>query len=170
MREPHKNALAPYVPNLETALESARCVHRDPPEIPGGAPLRCANYAEEGSLFCYQHQDSSVDNRKVLQRAQNKMMSMLDTATSVFEGLMEDPDPNVRFKAAEAVMNYSGLSKGETITVEVKHTESTADSIMEKLNKMVENAAESKAVQEEFFSRNGAPEEEFIEAEVIEEQ
>lgn len=145
-----------YIPNMVTDYGAARCVHRDPPKIVGGAPLRCENYAEEGSLYCAHHQDKALDRNGVLNRAQNRMVSLADKAVDAFERLVDDPDPNVQFKAAEAILNYAGLTKGATIQVEVKHEANTADTIMSKLNDMVSNAAESKAVQSEFFERNGS--------------
>jgi hypothetical protein len=104
-----------------------------------------------------------------VERARRKLMQSAPYAVDILEELMENADvEQVRLKASTEILDRAGVRGGMDIGLDVELTDarSPAQIVAERLARLAEGA---NALQER-LARQNPPEEEPIEAEVVEEK
>lgn len=126
---------------------------------------RCKRWSIRGTTVCAKHggQLPSVieHSNAVVESARMNLMGMAEEAVDVIRELMQAGTAEaVRLKAAENVLNRSGIKEALEIKVEVDQKASPSESILQSLQTMRERFEKEKA-------EKAAAEEEILDAEEV---
>lgn len=115
---------------------------------------RCKKWSLRGTTVCKNHgaQFPSVQEHAaaVVDSARMRLFGMADDAVEVLHDLIQPGvSDQLRLKAAENILNRSGIRDGVEIDVKVTQNENPSDSILQQLNIMRERQLAAKKEAEE---------------------
>ena len=103
---------------------------------------QCAITAKRGSLVCYRHgADYMIDKKKqeeAIEAARVRLIGMSDQAIDVIHDILLDLEvnENTRLKAAQDILDRSGVKPGVNMTVEVNHNHNIASEMRDQMMAM----------------------------------
>jgi hypothetical protein len=121
---------------------------------------RCRKWSLRGTTVCKNHgaQFPSVQEHAnaVVESARMRLFGMADDAVEVmYDLIQEGKSDQIRLKAAENILNRSGIKDAIDINVEVSHNENPSDSILKQLQIMRERQEAAKKEAEEELEDQG---------------
>ena len=103
---------------------------------------QCEITARRGSLVCYRHGADYMTDRKkqeeTIEAARVRLLGMTDQAIDVIHDIAMDLEvnENTRLKAAQDILDRSGVKPGVNMTVEVNHNHNIASELRDQMLSM----------------------------------
>lgn len=138
---------ASWKPTVQHPVPVVRCLHI---KKDGN---RCGRWSREGGTKCIMHEAKNAKAQAAakVEAARLKLVGMADDAVNVLNDLLQ-PGTNdaIRLKAAESVLDRSGIKGALDINIEVEHKVDPAKGVEDRLNQIFKNniAGEIEDVQD----------------------
>lgn len=170
-----------WKPTVQAPVPVVRCHHIFKDDHPRGGE-RCGRWSLRGSRLCYRHSgNGNLKNveeyrQAIIDAARLQLIESAPAAVDVMLDLMANsPADNVRLKAAESVLDRTGLKIAEEINVNVEVTEMNPAVVLAERMQKLKTAAETIRRKDEEAAEQRAleaaavvePDGEIIEGEIV---
>jgi len=136
------------------------------------AGTRCKRYSLRGATVCLVHGGRLPNVRAhaeaVVEAGRLRLIGMTDEAIDVLGDIMTSGSSDaVRLKAAQDVLDRSGLRGATEIAVEVTHTESAAQRVQARLAEIADRAQREVAKSQHIDDDDDEGDDDIIDAEIL---